>query len=168
MGIEEDVTRLKMQEEWLQFLAFTEDDAWRLGNLMRERAVARKLPVVIDILCAGRKLFYAALPGTNPDNEDWVRRKVNVVMRFHKSSYRMGRELARDGKAFDESRGLVPLDYAPHGGCFPVSIKDAGVVGAITVSGLPQREDHNFVVECLCEFLGVPVAEVALGVEATA
>ncbi|ASY64431.1 hypothetical protein SJ05684_c30070 [Sinorhizobium sojae CCBAU 05684] len=29
-----------------------------------------------------------------------------------------------------------------------------GCVGAVTVSGLPQRDDHNLVVEALCDVLG--------------
>jgi len=29
-----------------------------------------------------------------------------------------------------------------------------GIVGAVTVSGLPQREDHNLVVEALCLLTG--------------
>jgi uncharacterized protein (UPF0303 family) len=166
MGVEEDLVRLKAQEERLQFQRFTEADAWMLGSLMRERAARDGLPIVIDLRCAGRMLFYAAMPGTSPDNEDWVRRKINVVSRFHMSSYRMGRELEKSGRSFDESRGIALLDYAPHGGCFPIRVKDAGVIGTITVSGLPQRLDHEFVVACLCAFLKVPLTDVALRAEA--
>lgn len=162
MSIDAELARLKAQEDRLQFTAFTDDDAWRLGSLMRAHAAARDLPIVIDIQCMGRKMFYAALPGTAPDNEDWVRRKINAVMRFRKSSYLIGCELAQNGKAFDETRGISPMDYAPHGGCFPIRIKYLGVAGTVTVSGLPQREDHNFVVDCLCEFLGISKADLAL------
>jgi uncharacterized protein (UPF0303 family) len=35
-------------------------------------------------------------------------------------------------------------------------------VGAVVVSGLPQREDHALVAEALAGTLGVPPAEVAL------
>ena len=50
------------------------------------------------------------------ENPDWVRRKVNTVYRFHKSSYRVGREFALKGTAFDETRGLSLLEYVPAGG----------------------------------------------------
>ena len=70
-------------------------------------------------------------------------------MRLHKCSYRAGREIALSGQALDETRGVNPIDVAPHGGCFPLHIIGTGVVGTITVSGIPQRDDHNFVVECL-------------------
>ena len=40
-------------------------------------------------------------------------------------------------------------DYATDGGSFPLNVEGAGVVGSVTVSGLPQRDDHNLVVEAL-------------------
>ena len=102
MSLESDIERLKFQEQKLRFEKFDEADAWKLGTLMRDAAIARKLPLVIDIRVAGRPLFYTALPGTTPDNAEWVRRKINVVMRMHKCSYRVGREIALSGQALDE------------------------------------------------------------------
>jgi uncharacterized protein (UPF0303 family) len=86
-------------------------------------------------------------------------------MRYHKSSYRVGRELAASGTQLDEARGVLPIDHAPHGGCFPIHIEGTGVVGTITVSGLPQREDHRFVTECLCEFLHADPSALDIGAE---
>ncbi|MAY61210.1 MAG: hypothetical protein CML29_03280 [Rhizobiales bacterium] len=162
MTFANDIEILKRQEETLRFDAFSEEDAWTLGSLMRKRAVEKGLPLVIDIRIAGRALFYTALPGTAPDNPDWVRRKINVVMRYHVSSYRKGRELAASGSVLDEDRGVLPVDMAPHGGCFPIHLKGTGIVGTVTVSGIPQREDHGFVVACLCEYLGVDPTGIAL------
>jgi uncharacterized protein (UPF0303 family) len=166
VSLESDIERLKFQEQKLRFAKFDEADAWKLGTSMRDAALAKKLPLVIDIRIAGRPLFYAALPGTSPDNAEWVRRKINVVMRLHKSSYRVGREIARSGEALDELCGVNPIDVATHGGCFPIHLTGTGIVGTVTVSGIPQREDHNFVVESLCQFLGVDHAGVALQPEA--
>lgn len=165
MSLDDDISRLKLQEQVLQFDKFEEANAWNLGQAMRTLATTRKHPLVIDIRVAGRKLFYAALPGTVPDNENWVRRKINVVMRYHKSSYRVGRELAKNGKSLDESEGVWPIDHAPHGGCFPIIIKNVGIVGTITVSGIPQRDDHNFVVECIAAHLKIDHTAVALTAE---
>ena len=50
-------------------------------------ALERGLTLVIDVRRFGQPLFYAALDGTTPDNVEWVRRKSNVVARFHRSSY---------------------------------------------------------------------------------
>jgi uncharacterized protein (UPF0303 family) len=162
LGDIDDIQRLKAQEELLQFTSFTEADAWALGAMMRSLAVERSLPIVIDIRSAGRKLFYAAMPGTTPDNEHWVRRKINTVMRFHQSSYLVGREFEAKGAVLNEARGISPTDHAPHGGCFPIRVRGVGVIGAITVSGLPQREDHDFVVECVCAHLDVAYGKIAL------
>jgi len=165
MSLGKDIAQIKVQEQLLQFENFSEADAWALGSQMREAAIALKHPFVIDIRIAGRKLFYTALPGTTPANESWVLRKINVVMRLHKSSYRVGRELASSGKQLNESEGVLPIEFAAHGGSFPIAIKNVGVVGTITVSGIPQRDDHNFVVEHICRYLKLDYNTLALGPE---
>ena len=165
MSLESDIAQIARQEEQLRFSAFNEADAWALGSRMRAAAVERKLPFVIDIRIGNRPLFFTALAGSTPENPDWVRRKVNTVMRFHKSSYRVGREHELQGRKFDSSRGLDPMDYAPAGGGFPIHIIGTGVIGVITVSGVPQREDHGFVVEMIAANLGIDPAPLALGPE---
>ena len=167
MSHADDIAQIKIQEERLRFKKFDDADAWALGSQMRVAAVAKKLPLVIDIRVAGRPLFYTALPGTSPDNAEWVRRKINVVMRLHKCSYRVSREIAESGQQLDELRGVHPIDVAPHGGCFPINIIGTGIVGTVTVSGIPQREDHNFVIASLCEFLDQSHDELALAKETT-
>jgi uncharacterized protein (UPF0303 family) len=116
-------------------------------------ATNRSLPVTIDIRRHGQQLFHAALPGTTPENDSWIERKVNVVNRFAASSYLVGRRLAASGTALDEALGVEPRLFAPHGGAFPIRIRAVGVVGSITVSGLPQAEDHAFVTEMIEAFL---------------
>ncbi len=162
MGLKEDIAALARQEELLQFSKFDEAEAWALGAHMRQQAINKKLPLVIDIRVAGRKLFHAALPGTSPDNGEWVERKINVVMRYHKSSYRVGRELQDRGMSLDESRGVNPLAMAAAGGGFPITVKGVGVVGAVTVSGIPQRDDHQFVATCIADHLKIAQIDVQL------
>ena len=169
MSLDDDIARLKRQEEVLQFTAFDEAAAWTLGSQMRSDALSRALPLVIDIRIGQRPLFYMAMPGTTPENPDWVRRKVNTVYRFEACSYRVGLEYKKAGREFDESRGLSPSEYAPAGGGFPIRLAGklvgTGVVGAVTVSGIPQREDHNFVASNLANFLKVAYKDIALATE---
>ena len=150
MSISDDLARIALQEERLQFASFDEEAAWRLGSRLRSLASERGLGAVIDIRRPAQQLFYAAMPGTTPDNPEWVRRKSNDVLRFHRSSYAMGLELEQKQSTLHDRYGLPLTDYAAHGGSFPLRVRNTGVIGAITVSGLPQREDHNLVIEALC------------------
>jgi uncharacterized protein (UPF0303 family) len=148
------LAELEDQEARLQFTRFTNDDAWRLGSALMALAEARQLPVTIDIRRHGQQLFHAARAGTTPENDSWIERKVRVVDRFHAASFLVGRRLAAQGTSLDEALGVDPVEYAAHGGSFPIRIRDVGVVGTITVSGLPQADDHALVVEALTSFLG--------------
>ena len=150
MSLTEDLAIIARQEAALQFAHFKEESAWQLGTRLRQVAVARKLTLVIDIRRFGHPLFYCALPGTSPDNPVWAQRKANTVARFHHSSYYVGLELQMKGVTLAERFGLTLNEFAAHGGSFPISLRGTGVIGAVTVSGLPQREDHQFVVEALC------------------
>jgi uncharacterized protein (UPF0303 family) len=147
------VEELEAQERRLVFRRFTHDDAWELGSLLVRMARERQAPVAVDIHRGGQQLFHAALPGSTPDNDAWIRRKRRVVERYGASSYLVGARFRAKGTTFEESSRLDPDVYAAHGGSFPVHVEGVGVVGAITVSGLPQLQDHRFVVEALEEFL---------------
>jgi len=48
---------------------------------------------------------------------------------------------------------LSAEQYAAHGGAFPLTVRNVGPVGVVTVSGLPQVQDHRLVVMVLREFL---------------
>jgi uncharacterized protein (UPF0303 family) len=150
----DDLARIAMQEQELQFTTFDEEIAWRLGSHLRALAVDRKLSLVVDVRRFGQPLFYTALPGTTPDNVEWVRRKGNVTARFHRSSYAIKLELEEKNSNLSERYGLALADYAGHGGSFPIRVLGAGVIGSVTVSGLPDRADHQLAVEALCSELG--------------
>jgi len=148
-----DRAHIAMQERELVFPVFDANSAWSLGNTLRGLALERKHNIVIDIRRFGdphQQLFYTALPGTIPDNARWVERKAKVVARFHRSSYAAGLYLQEQGVTFAEKYSLPDADYATHGGAFPITVAGTGVVGAVTVSGLPQRSDHELAVEGVC------------------
>jgi uncharacterized protein (UPF0303 family) len=149
------IASLEAQEERLVFTRFDNADAWLLGSAMVTAAIERALPVTIDIRRHGHQLFHVALPGTTAENDSWIERKVNVVNRFAAASYLVGRRLAASGTPLDEALGVEPRLFAAHGGAFPIRIRDVGVVGTVTVSGLPQADDHAFVTEMISSFLGL-------------
>ena len=162
MGASEDLERIAQQERELHLPRLDAETAWELGSRLRTMAAERRLPVVIDVRRFGQPLFYSAMDGTTPDNVDWVRRKSNVVARFHSSSYVAGLKEKLKNESLIESQGLTVADYATHGGSFPLAVAGAGVVGSVTVSGLPQRADHELVIEALCAMLGRDYAELKL------
>ncbi|MEO3746925.1 heme-degrading domain-containing protein [Plantactinospora sp. B5E13] len=150
---------LQEQEERLQFDRFDHDDAWELGNLLVRLARERGLAVTVDIRLGDHQLFHCALAGTTADNDDWIERKIRVVRRFGHSSYLVGQSFRDRGTTFEEQTPhLDPARYAAHGGCFPIILRGTGPVGTVTVSGLPQLDDHRLVVEALDLFLSARAA----------
>ncbi|MHB9753581.1 heme-degrading domain-containing protein [Streptomyces sp. BYX5S] len=147
------IPELEAQERRLVLNSFTYDDAWTLGNLLVDLAREREAPVAIDITRGGQQLFHAALPGSTPDNDAWITRKRRVVERYHASSYLVGSRFRAKGTTFEAASRLDPDTYAAHGGAFPLTVRGAGVVGTVVVSGLPQVEDHKLVVEALERFV---------------
>lgn len=148
-----DLARIREEEAELIFARFTRADAWRLGSRMRAAAAARSLPVVIGIVVGQQRVFHAALDGAVPDNDAWLERKTRAVLHFEQSSLGVGAQFRSLGRVYEEESRLDPTEVAANGGVFPVRIEGVGVVGAVGVSGLPQIEDHAFVVEQLREFL---------------
>lgn len=164
MGLADDIERIALQERELRLPRLDAHIAWELGARIKTLAEERGLSLVVDVRRFGQPLFYAALEGTTPDNPEWVRRKSNVVARYHRSSYAMGLNLKSKSQTLEE-RGHSTADFAAHGGSFPLHVEGAGIVGSVTVSGLPQRADHELVVEALCGLLGRDYAALKLGPE---
>ena len=144
------ITELEAQEARLRFTTFTNEDALRLGLLIVRLATERSLGITVDITRGEQQLVHIALDGSTADNDEWIARKTRVVRRFAASSLLVG---LRQGDAFNATFDLPLALYAAHGGSFPVVVEGVGLVGTVTVSGLPQRDDHALVVEALEKFL---------------
>jgi len=141
------------QERRLVFPSFDNETGIALGLALLQAGRERGLPITVDVTRTGQQIFHAALPGTAADNDQWVIRKNAVVYRFGHSSFYMGRSSAAKGVPFHERFIVDPLAFAPHGGAFPITVAGTGIVGTVTVSGLPQQDDHALVVEILTRFL---------------
>jgi uncharacterized protein (UPF0303 family) len=102
-----------------------------------------------------------------------------VVKRYSRSSFFVGRAAAAGGgeavarlqvattsekfsigllTTLSISKKYAPeLDYVCHGGALPIRIKGLNFtnpIGAIVVSGLPQEQDHQLVVDACRKVLG--------------
>jgi uncharacterized protein (UPF0303 family) len=145
-----DVAALHAEVDELDFRSFGLDDAWRLGSILRELAVSRGLGVAIDVRIGDQQAFHTALPGATADNDDWIARKVALVRRFDAASYPLALTHRASGREFPAH--LDPRAMAFAGGCVPIRIGGTQV-GTVTVSGLPDVEDHRLVLEGIRAFL---------------
>lgn len=155
MTIEADLARLDAQERVLRLRAFDPATAWELGTRLRSAAIQRGVAIAIEVRLQRETVFFCAMPGTTPENADWARRKRNSVELMHRSSYAIGLALERDGSTLEKKMALPLRDYAVHGGSLPIRVEGVGCVGAVTVSGLPQRDDHELVASVLGDLCGV-------------
>jgi uncharacterized protein (UPF0303 family) len=160
--LEDDIARIAVQERRLLMSRLDATSAWVLGSALKSMAEERGVSVTIEIRIARETVFLFAMAGCAPANADWARRKRNTVELLHRSSYAVGCELRRDGGSLDQTMGLAARDHASHGGSFPLLLVGTGCIGAVTVSGLPQRDDHELVVAALAAHCGVPYDEIAL------
>jgi uncharacterized protein (UPF0303 family) len=164
MNIDHDLEKIALQESLLQFKHFDSDVAWAVGTALKSAAEQRNVPVAIDIQLHGHPLFSFSMTGTTPDNWDWIRRKRNTVMRYHRSSYAIGLKHERAPAANSSGTVLDRNEYSTHGGGFPIFVSGTGCVGSIIVSGLPQREDHQIIVGVLQQYLHLGGEDLALDV----
>ena len=125
-----------------------------LGRQMATAAADRELPIVIQIRAGARLVYVAALPGSTASNDLWAARKARVTEHFEQSSLLVRLDHERDGQDINTAHTLPPDLYKAHGGAFPLRARGVGVIGSVVVSGLPQIEDHDFVVEQLKRFIG--------------
>ena len=153
-SLEASIARIEAEVRELQFPGFSLDDALNLGLLLVELGKERSLPIAIDITKGEQVLFHVALPGATPDNGHWIRAKQRTAARYEVPSLlvglrgRLGGGRIEDNAWFDQSR------YAAHGGAFPIYVTGVGAVATLTVSGLPQLQDHDLAVEALRDILG--------------
>lgn len=116
-----DPNQIALIDDALSFPVFTAQTAWALGTLLRTKLLAFDKPAVVDISLAhgNHCLFHTATQsGTSPDNDQWVVRKRNTVLRWACSSWYLGRKFAGDERAFADkyALGAQAGSYAIHGG----------------------------------------------------
>ncbi|WP_225026081.1 heme-degrading domain-containing protein [Xinfangfangia pollutisoli] len=143
-----DAAALEAEFASLTLPRFAEAEALALGGIACERALAAGAPVVIDIRTGTRILFHAALPGSTPLNDLWIARKSATALLFQLPSLLVGQRNRDKGETLAR-HGLAPETHADHGGALPIRVAGCGMVACLTVSGLPQAEDHALAVAAL-------------------
>lgn len=150
---------LMKQEELLQFDHFDQEVAFELGTFMVNYAKKHNITIAVSIRMNNGLIVYQHCPdGTNLLNQNWMRRKFNTVQLMERSSLLSTFTWENDGDTAT-THALDIKDYALCGGGFPIRIKGSGVViGTIISSNLYHIADHEFIIDCLREFLNCPEA----------
>jgi len=143
------LSKLLAQETELQFEQFNHDTAWQLGCTLKNLAENINAQLAIEVYAFNQTLFSYAMAGTQLDNQHWIARKRQSVLRFGHSSYYLGQYNKSKNREFEQQLHINAHDYCAHGGAFPLRIKNGGLIGVVTVSGLPQAADHQLVVDAL-------------------
>ena len=151
-ALEALIERVEEETRKLQLAKFSQEDALALGLLIIELATERELPVAVDIRRGAHILFHVSLSGATPDNDVWVERKSRTAERFGIPSLLVGLRGRRGGGRMEDNAWFDESSFAAHGGAFPIYVKGTGPVAVVTVSGLPQKADHDLVVEALTKF----------------
>ncbi|GAA6008728.1 hypothetical protein JCM11491_003413 [Sporobolomyces phaffii] len=151
--------------ETLRLTSFTSLTAHTLGESIRAhiRKQAPGKPAIVQITSGSTEqllYFSTTAEGSLLDNKVWAQRKWRSVVRFGKSTASLNVKWS-DGKI--PSHYAAPeVDYACHGGGYPLRVKGVEpIVAVIVVSGLTQEEDHQSIVDVLEKFIqdGEPVSE---------
>jgi len=148
------IAEIKAQEENLIFQSFSHDDAWRLGLVIMKLATDRGLGIAWDVSRGDQQVAHGATAGSSASNDLWIARKIRAARLLNSSTLRLRLEAAVSGR--NPADWLEPYQYAIAGGCFPIRVAGGAIVGTATVSGLPDVQDHNLVVEAIEAFLGSP------------
>ena len=147
------IAEIESEISELQFPRFSRDDALNLGLLLVELGKDARLPIAIDISRGEQVLFHVALDGATPDNGHWVKAKRRAAARYEEPSLLVGLRGRLGGGRIEDNDWFDQSTYAAHGGSFPVYVQGVGAVATVTVSGLPQKADHDLVVRALREIL---------------
>lgn len=162
MSAEDDLKIVAEQEARLVFDGFDEDRAYEIGTTIREAGRGKPLGLVAGVFTWDRTLFWGATPGSTSANWSWATRKVLLVKAMFKSSYRVVLERGDKPRLLEPSWGMDATEYAIAGGAFPIRVKGVGIIGAVAVSGLHERDDHEFARSAIAQSLGLGADAFAL------
>ena len=162
MSVESDIAKIIEQEQGLVFERFDEDMAFAIGAHAREAANAAGEGIAVGVWLWDRVLCLGMTAGASAHNLTWAERKVGTVRFLHKSSYRLVLERGDKPRMLEPNWAADPATYAIAGGAFPINVRGLGFVGAVAVSGLPERDDHGYAVAAVCAVQGRDPAAWAL------
>ncbi len=128
---------------------FSNQIALDIGLKIIELAKSLNQHIAVEVSRLNHTIFLFVDDNLPADKHNWLRRKANVAKLFEESSLSVKNDLKDGQMSLEKTFGLDEKDFIAKGGSIPVFIKNAGMIGTITVSGLRDEEDHNIIVESL-------------------
>lgn len=122
-----------------------------MGMSIIDLAKSRNQHIAIEISRLNHTIFLYIDDKLPADKHNWLRRKANVTKHFEESSLSVKNDLINGKMTLKETFGLNHNDYVAKGGSIPIFIKNAGMIGTITVSGLSDVDDHQIILDALKE-----------------
>lgn len=143
------LSKIATIEQAYVFSTFDTNVAFTLGMFYLEKAKKDKLPIVVDISTNNLVYFHFANTGSTANNEVFIQRKKNTVMRFYHSTWWVSHKVKHDGQAMHEKYGTNNQDFSLLYGGWPIIVQGLGVIGSICVSGLTQEQDNQLIMDGL-------------------
>lgn len=143
--------KLLKQENDLKLDSFSNKDAFELGRIIIELVEAKyaENSITISIEKNKNKVFYYQTDGAKLDFDFWIEGKKNCVDRFGHSSLYLKKYAESKKYDFYERYNLDKNYYRLDGGSFPIILKNTGMIGSISISGINSIEDHSLCVEAI-------------------
>lgn len=144
---------LQLEAKTLVLPSLSQSEALEVGEIAYQLGRERALAITIEVQLREWPVFHVALPGTKPENDNWIARKARVVHATGNST--MYERVFAEENSFDwyAKNNLAEETHAIHGGGLPLNVNGLGLVGVLLISGLPQVQDHLLGVEIIAEFL---------------
>ena len=138
------------EEDDLLFPKFTYEHAKYLYDKILDKMVSTTKPMGVEIVLNGIPVYTHYQYGTTKKTIAWIEGKRKTVEYFGQSSASIDIQAHKMGvEVFCARFGIDPHEYKLCGGAFPIIVKDLGIVGTVSVSGLTRKEDHQTCIEAL-------------------
>jgi uncharacterized protein (UPF0303 family) len=144
--------KILLEEQKLCLNSLDISDAIAIGEIAKFLGLESNLPIAIQVRLDNWIVYHVSLPGSKPENHDWISRKARVVLLKNHSTL-FERVLAQEqGINWFEDHKLSETEYAIHGGALPLITSEGLLLGILIISGLSQIQDHLFGVKVLTDF----------------
>ena len=133
--------QVRAERELLTFQSLDRTTARRIGQAVAALSEREELPVTIAVHVGEQRVFHAAFEGTTAENDGWIARKRNTVLRCEVPSFEVALTTRLAGR---DPAWLDPREFAVASGAVPLWVGGL-VVGTVALSGLIDAEesDHN-------------------------